>query len=217
MEQKVCTKCGKSKPLDGFGTRKLRSGNTGLRSNCKECKNAKNRSDYAANPAPVIARTTARNAANPEAHRAAARRSMAKRRAEHPDAHRLASQSWRRNNPDAVARADRQKRERNPELYRAISAATTARRRARVAGAYVEDVDRKLVWFRDAGVCHLCGLLVTGDWQLEHVVPLAMGGAHSYQNTAVSHPACNQSKNHYYVPSALGLLGSYVVRPASCP
>lgn len=212
----MCTKCNETKQLDSFGTRKLRSGEVGHKSHCRDCTRTSNRAAYAANPGPVIERTAARNRANPEAHREAARKSMAKRRAADPEASRAANRKWRVDNPEAAALADRRKRQRNPELYKAIGLATSARRRARVAGAYVEDVSRDLVWYRDGGVCHLCALPAVGEWQLEHVVPLASGGAHSYQNTAVSHASCNQSKNDRWVPSALGLLGAYVVRPITC-
>ncbi len=218
MNAKKCTKCEKVKLVDQFGTRKLRSGKAGYKSHCRECTKSANRAAYAANPGPTIARTAARNKANLEAHRESARKSMAKRRAEQPEVVRGAYRRWYRNNPEAVAANDRQKRERNPELYREIGRATTARRRARLAGAYLEDVDHAAVWARDAGVCHLCGTLANAaDWHLEHIVPLASGGAHSYQNTAVSHPHCNQSKNDRYVPSVLGLLGAYAVRPICCP
>jgi hypothetical protein len=217
MNAKTCTRCGEAKPLEAFGTRKLRSGEIGRKSHCRDCVNAKNRAVYAADPAPTIARTTARNKANADEHRATARKSMAKRRAEQPEAVRNIHRKWVKNNPEKVRFYEQQKRERNPDLYRAIGRATTARRRARLADAYVEDVDRASVWSRDSGLCHLCGRPAgAADWQLEHIVPLAAGGAHSYRNTAVSHPFCNQSKNDRWVPSALGLLGAFVVRPVTC-
>jgi 5-methylcytosine-specific restriction endonuclease McrA len=216
MESKRCTKCEEIKPLESFSTRKLRNGSVSRVSHCRECRNAKNRAAYAANPGPTIARTIARNKLHADEHRETARKSMAKRRTANPEASREINRRWARGNPDIVTAADRRKRERNPDLYRKIGAQTSAIRRARMVGAYVEDVDRDQVWRRYAGTCHLCGLPAGTDWQLEHVVPLASGGAHSYQNAAVSHPFCNQSKNDGYVPSALGLLGAYVIRPNTC-
>lgn len=42
------------------------------------------------------------------------------------------------------------------------------------------------------------------DWHLDHVVPLAGGGEHSYANTAVSHPICNRKKGSKVSDQRLG-------------
>jgi 5-methylcytosine-specific restriction endonuclease McrA len=70
-----------------------------------------------------------------------------------------------------------------------------ADRRAMKKGQFVERVFRSVVFRRDAGICGICGLVVDPDnWHLDHVIPLAQGGEHSYVNTQVSHPACNIKK-----------------------
>lgn len=76
------------------------------------------------------------------------------------------------------------------------------RRRARKVSAYVEDVDRDFVMARDKWICHLCGDKIpkNAKWPsglfgtLEHVVPLASGGAHSYNNIKAAHLSCNCKK-----------------------
>lgn len=76
------------------------------------------------------------------------------------------------------------------------------RRRARKVSAYVEDVDRDFVMARDKWLCHLCGDKIpkNAKWPsglfgtLEHVVPLASGGAHSYNNVKAAHLSCNCKK-----------------------
>ncbi len=79
---------------------------------------------------------------------------------------------------------------------RACNANRTAVRRAQIRGAWVEDVDRTVVWKRDQGVCYLCGRAADPQqWDLDHVHPLSKGGEHSYANVAVTHPSCNRSKN----------------------
>ena len=79
----------------------------------------------------------------------------------------------------------------NPEKM----SAAQQRRRARKLGAFVEDVDHAVVFERDAGVCGICNLPVGLDaWHLDHIKPLSKGGEHSYANTQVSHPTCNQRK-----------------------
>lgn len=74
---------------------------------------------------------------------------------------------------------------------------------ARKLDAFVEAVDKTVVWERDAGRCYLDGprclgvmpLYPLSGWHLEHVIPLSRGGQHSYANTAVACPPCNQSKS----------------------
>lgn len=73
------------------------------------------------------------------------------------------------------------------------------RRRARL-GAREGAADPLLeqVAERDEWVCHLCrntlGPVTRENWSLEHVVPLAAGGAHSPENVALAHHRCNTLK-----------------------
>lgn len=75
-------------------------------------------------------------------------------------------------------------------------------RKARKANAYVEFVDRRVVFKRDKGLCWLCGEKVDpalqwpdrGFGTLDHVVPLKRGGMHSYSNVRLAHFKCNCSK-----------------------
>lgn len=70
-----------------------------------------------------------------------------------------------------------------------------AERRLRKRNATVERVERETVWQRDRGICHICEKPADKNrWDLEHIVPLVLGGAHSYANVAVSHPRCNRTK-----------------------
>lgn len=78
---------------------------------------------------------------------------------------------------------------------RAVRARSDHKRRAAKCGAVAEDVDKRLVFERDNGLCGICNLEVDpGDWHLDHVVPLARGGGHTYDNVQVSHPRCNMVK-----------------------
>jgi len=72
----------------------------------------------------------------------------------------------------------------------------SARRRAVKRGATIEKVSRAAVYERDAGRCHICGKKVPKKgWHLDHIIPLARGGEHSYRNVAVSCPMCNMRKH----------------------
>jgi 5-methylcytosine-specific restriction endonuclease McrA len=60
------------------------------------------------------------------------------------------------------------------------------------------------VFARDGWLCHICGGRTDkarrGTYhpnapELDHIVPLAKGGAHSYANTACAHRKCNAAKS----------------------
>jgi len=75
--------------------------------------------------------------------------------------------------------------------------------RAELASAAFEPVYRWLVYERDNWTCQLCGLAVLWflDWPhdwcpvLDHRMPLALGGDHSYANTQLAHNTCNAWKS----------------------
>jgi 5-methylcytosine-specific restriction endonuclease McrA len=77
------------------------------------------------------------------------------------------------------------------------------RRRALVRGAFVETVDRAKVYERDGWRCQVCGDCVPQDADVphplaatvDHVVPLAGGGEHSYANVQLAHFICNSRKS----------------------
>lgn len=77
------------------------------------------------------------------------------------------------------------------------------RRKARKRAAFVEDVDRNYVMARDKWICHLCKEPIPKKvaWPdrlfgtLDHIIPLALGGLHSYANIKAAHLSCNCSKN----------------------
>lgn len=91
-------------------------------------------------------------------------------------------------------------RSENPDKAYAVR----ARYRARKRDAWVEDVDRDVVLKRDRWVCGICGEKIprTAIYpdplspSIDHVIPLAVGGEHSYANTQASHFLCNSVKQH---------------------
>jgi 5-methylcytosine-specific restriction endonuclease McrA len=73
--------------------------------------------------------------------------------------------------------------------------AYTMAHRARKRAAFVESVNRKVVYERDGGVCGVCGLSVAKrEMSLDHIRPLSKGGEHSYRNIQLTHGRCNSSK-----------------------
>ena len=80
--------------------------------------------------------------------------------------------------------------------------AARRRRRAKKKEAWVEEVWRPVVFERDGWICQLCGDPVDPDARypddqcgsLDHIIPLASGGDHSYANTQLAHALCNSLK-----------------------
>jgi 5-methylcytosine-specific restriction endonuclease McrA len=77
------------------------------------------------------------------------------------------------------------------------------KRRARLAGATTEAVNPTEVFDRDGWRCHLCGCSTPRRLrgsinarapELDHIIPLAKGGEHSYRNVACCCRACNGEK-----------------------
>lgn len=76
--------------------------------------------------------------------------------------------------------------------------------KARLRGVRVEVVDPIKVFQRDGWRCHLCGRKTPKERrgtyhkrapELDHIVPLAKGGEHSYANTACACRECNLKKS----------------------
>lgn len=92
----------------------------------------------------------------------------------------------------------------------ANNTAKDIRRRAKISGVLVDkDITLSALFKRDGGVCHICGgrclyedyttrqgQKISGDWypSIDHVVPLAKGGEHSWQNVKLAHRRCNYIK-----------------------
>lgn len=90
-----------------------------------------------------------------------------------------------------------------------------AARAARKRGAFVEVVDPLTLFERDGWTCHLCkkkvrrnlsGMHLDGP-TIDHIIPLAEGGQHSYANTALAHRRCNSNKGARAVGEQLALVG----------
>jgi len=111
------------------------------------------------------------------------------------------SRAWRSRNDercrDRAAAYFRENREQINQRRRESGASVKAAsaRRARLLGAFVEHVDPLEVLLRHEGVCGVCSERVDpADFHVDHVIPLARGGEHSYANTAPAHPLCNLRK-----------------------
>jgi hypothetical protein len=67
--------------------------------------------------------------------------------------------------------------------------------RKRSAAKTGELVDPLVRLELDDGICGICREDVDPfDYHIDHIVPLARGGSHTYGNTQVAHPLCNLQK-----------------------
>lgn len=65
-----------------------------------------------------------------------------------------------------------------------------------------ERIERLLLFKRDGWICHLCSEAIDPNCRfpdslsasVDHIVPLSMGGTHTYDNVAASHLGCNARK-----------------------
>lgn len=95
----------------------------------------------------------------------------------------------------AVARTAKWARE-HPEQWRLLQNKQDAKRRAIERNVFVETVDSGVVFERDKGMCGICLKPVdrNSKWHVDHIVPIAKGGLHSYANVQLAHGRCNISK-----------------------
>jgi 5-methylcytosine-specific restriction endonuclease McrA len=128
-----------------------------------------------------------------DACKGASRRGRTKRREEQPDLRKAADAKYRQ------ANAMRRRKD---------AAARTRRKRALRRGGSAQPYDRRTIYQRDGGRCHICGETVDPDrFHLDHLVPIADGGADAPENVAVAHPRCNLRRGRGRTPVQLRLVG----------
>lgn len=164
------------------------------------------RRNYAARRDEITEYKRKRRASDPDGFRAYARNHYAankerirerdrKRRAkEHIRARaRMLAAKWRVENYERARESGRQYQRTHPEVFRKGSQT----RRARMVGAFVENVDPRVVFDRDKGICGICLKDVdpASKWEVDHVMPISRGGAHSYSNVQLAHRKCNRAKS----------------------
>jgi HNH endonuclease len=77
------------------------------------------------------------------------------------------------------------------------------RRAERLRAAPRERIDREAIFERDGWICGICGLVVKPEEAtLDHIVPVALGGAHTAANLRLAHAMCN-SRRQADTPSFL--------------
>jgi hypothetical protein len=57
--------------------------------------------------------------------------------------------------------------------------------------------ERQNIFEKTAGRCHICGGLIEGDWEADHVFSHSLGGRHEADNYLPAHPICNNYRWFY--------------------
>lgn len=126
-------------------------------------------------------------AANPELHKKWARDS----RKRHPEKVKARHDAWRKKNREHIRQYKREYYKRRPEVTLDVQ----QRRRAIKRGVRSEKFSRVEIYERDQGVCQHCGAWChPKGWELDHIIPMRLGGPHTRRNTRVLCAPCNLRK-----------------------
>lgn len=116
------------------------------------------------------------------------------------DCDRIRGQRQRRANPEAARQWAREYGRRNAEKRRDYA---RLRRALKLSGGQpVERIDTAAVMERDHWICGICEnrILRSRRWpdrlsaSMDHVIPLSLGGGHTYENIQAAHLGCNMAK-----------------------
>jgi 5-methylcytosine-specific restriction endonuclease McrA len=182
---KTCSKCGLTKLPSEFY--KHSEGANGLRPDCKQCVRSRSEARYGAKHESINAQRRREHADNPGPKRAADQAyylankdtcvaRVAKWGSKNPHRKRAYKNKWKQENLDAVRMHTAQRR--------------AARKRA--PGVFTKQ-DYLDALEASCGLCAYClqpGLKLT----IEHVTPIAHGGAHDSNNIVMACESCNYSK-----------------------
>ena len=161
---KLCLGCGNNLPLSDFHS----NGGGTKRPRCRTCESGRDRARYRRRRDAITAQ-------------------QAEYRARQGSDWAQRNKAWRDANPDYYAR--------NRDRLAAQGRIKAAERRARLRGLPTERIDPLVVLELDDGLCGICGEDVDPNrFQVDHVIPIALGGPHLYSNVQVAHATCNQKK-----------------------
>jgi len=108
-----------------------------------------------------------------------------------------------------------QKAVRQTEKSKITRRAASRRRRARKRNVFHQTVYLEIVAKRDNYKCHICRKQVKMDLHvldnqaptLDHLIPLSLGGDHTYANIRLAHRICNSKKGNRAINEQLMLFG----------
>lgn len=87
----------------------------------------------------------------------------------------------------------------NPADHAATRAAYNRKRRALMFGnGPVENIGIEKLFDRDDGLCGICNIHLEDNEKgsIDHVIPLSLGGTHTWDNVQLAHLSCNIAKGN---------------------
>lgn len=228
LDSRTCSRCHKSKPVEDFGPNRARPG--GLDYYCRECRRGATKKYVAAHHGEVREKQRAYYAEHKEYFAAKAQRyyqahqqerilGSATRRRTHPEeiaaswaryyeANKTklleAGREYRKSHAEkcrALARAYRQS---HPEYNRVHARNRKARKRGNGGAHNQQDILDQIA--RQKGRCFYCSASLDDGYQVDHVVPLALGGSNGPENLVVACPSCNQKKHAKHPMDFAGIM-----------
>lgn len=176
----------------------------GLKSRCKRCTSLTGNSDRKraynreyARRHPEKAR--ARSQRYERTHRQRRTERLRTERELYPERVRARNRAWSARNPAKAYEYSKRYRLKNPDKVRGFLAA----RRARKEAARTQPYSRRSIFERDNFTCRLCHKPIDMSllWPhrmsatIDHIVPIAAGGADAPDNVQAAHFTCNSQKS----------------------
>lgn len=109
-----------------------------------------------------------------------------------PEKVKAAKQRWRLNNPEKL-RAAQIKWDKNNPIKKRIHRENRRARERNAVGKLSADIAEKLFTLQK-GKCAICGVVLSVKYDLDHIVPIVLGGENSDRNMQVLCVTCNRSK-----------------------
>ena len=110
-----------------------------------------------------------------------------------PERNKELKQSWTINNREK-SRAKVAKWEKLNPCNRAMRQRNRRARKMNSEGSLSKDLATKLFKLQK-GKCACCGLPLGNDYQLDHIMPVALGGEHKDRNIQLLRSSCNHQKH----------------------
>lgn len=120
------------------------------------------------------------------------RRSLQKYANANPEKLKKSQAAYKEKHPEKRAATVKKWDAANPESKR-ISSHKRRARKASIGGTLSRDLTEKLLK-RQKGKCACCGGVLSVDFQLDHIMPIALGGSNTDENIQLLHGLCNRRK-----------------------
>ena len=184
---KKCSRCGETKTVDQFSKR-ARS-KDGLNHWCKDCNKAECSRWYADNGEKARAAMADWRATNFEKKKA----SDSEWAKKNPEKVRAAKAKWQKANPEKCRDKLSRHRSENPDKYRVYN--QNRRAMKALSGGRLSHWLSERLFKLQRGKCACCGLPLGDNYHLDHIMPLALGGANEDSNIQLLRQSCNNQKH----------------------